>query len=167
MKNGDLVVKYFPYAMRIAGTFKGGDTDVLQGAALDGLMDAAQRYDGSRYESQHFMTFARQRIAGAIIDVRVKTIGKQKEPRRFFPVTEENGGSYDMMGLGFDLPMAHVSPREKSILRMLFVLDMTQAEVAREIGRAECRVFQLKRQAFVKIKANLAARGITRLDQII
>lgn len=180
------MVKYFPMAKSIARRFI-GPVDVLEGAALDGLLDAARRYDGR----VPFMNFAYRRIAGAVQDSQRE--GTHDYPAELVELDEEHHGTYEMHGLGFDLkPVMRVvpvqrptgwmcpgptggllsiqhavTPREFSVLQMLFVLDMTQAEIARKIKRSECGVSQTRRQAFARIKANLAARGITRLEQIL
>lgn len=168
MKNGDLVVKYFPMAMGLATKLRSrfDDLDTLKGAALDGLIQASQRFDG---RGVAFSTYAYHRITGAVRDAQLKRCGTRSHPGKRVALKEHHGGTYELHGLGFslDAAMEDVESRDVAIMRMMFVFDMTQAEIARKLKRSECRVMQLKARAFSRIKANLAARGITRLEQIL
>ncbi len=67
----DLIVEYYPMARAIAGSIHrrlppGVDVDDLIGAAVGGLVDAAERFDPSRAIS--FKSFAKHRIHGAVMD---------------------------------------------------------------------------------------------------
>ena len=153
MKNGDLVVKYFPMAMRIARRFRGGDTDVLEGAALDGLIAAAQRYDRSMYKHEAFMAFAQRRIEGKVQDQQIE--GTRDYQATLCELTEAHG-SYDMLGLGFEIDaqraVATLPAREQIVVNRLYFAGCTQAELAKELGLSFGRISQLNRQAIARIR---------------
>jgi RNA polymerase sigma-B factor len=54
--------------------------------------------------------------------------------------------------------LAHVSTRERLVLRLRFGEDLTQAEIAERIGVSQMQVSRLIRQALIRLRAGLIER---------
>jgi len=54
--------------------------------------------------------------------------------------------------------LAHVSPRERLVLRLRFGEDLTQAEIGERIGVSQMQVSRLIRQALIRLRAGLVER---------
>lgn len=176
MKHADLVVQHLPLALRVA-RFHSKQTkpffelDDLYGAAVDGLVNAARTFEPARGD---FKQRAMHSIATAVIEFK----------RRFGPYTrtginrgarakEGTVNQYEMLGLGFEVSLPErafdkpLTNREKHVVKLRFVLDLTQMETAREMGVTEGRIGQIERATLARFRVAYKRMGITRLEQIL
>ena len=53
--------------------------------------------------------------------------------------------------------MAHISERERTVLRLRFGEDLTQAEIGERIGVSQMQVSRLIRQALARLRVSVPA----------
>lgn len=163
VRNEELVLEHLPLADRMACAARrylgvSVNTCDMQGAALDGLIDAAQKFNPALGP---FGPYARLRIRGEIIE-------RLRREARFAAHTQSED-LYEMHGLGFVVrdAMDTLTVQERSAVVGLYFEGRNQAETAAKMGRAYCRVWQLKSSALRRMRAYFADRGVTRLDQVL
>lgn len=156
--------------------------DDLVSAGAIGLMQAVDRFQPSR--GPQFGTYARHRIWGAMLDfLRGEDPLSRAERRKIraasadrpsaatisleeIPAFEPRGARCTSYAFAdrIDLDRARqcLSGRERKVVSLLFDLDWSNREVARELGVNESRVSQIKHTALSKLRAHLRNRNRTR-----
>ena len=156
--------------------------DDLVGAGAIGLMQAVDRFQPSR--GLQFGTYARHRIWGAMLDFlrgedplsraerrEVRAAGSDSPSSvtislENLPTGEPRGARYTSYSFAdrVDLERARqcLSAREQQVISLLFDLDWSNREVARELGVNESRVSQIKRAALSRLRASLRNRDCRR-----
>jgi len=131
----------------------------LDGAAIDGLVAAAQSFDG---RDVPFWAYARKRVWGKMLDLvewRNRRPSESLEVIKLLGVRMADPPSHRMLnGLVAELP-----ERLRLMLRLRFIEGMSQAEAGRHIGVKQARASQLERRTLAQLRAELALRGVRKL----
>ncbi len=153
--------------------------DDLVSAGAIGLMQAVDRFQPSR--GLRFGTYARHRIWGAMLDFLRGEDPLSRAERREVRAASADRPSAVTISLeelpAFDPRGAHctsytfadridlerarqcLSARERKVVSLLFDLDWSNREVARELGVNESRVSQIKHAALSKLRESLRNRN--------
>ncbi len=137
----------------------------IRSAAYFGLIDAAQRYDPSRYQ---FSTFAARRVRGAIQDAlrslapRGYTRNASSAPRR------ESDGSLDhaspSLPVGWELDSidaidsltAALPDRERAVLRLYYAHGLNLKQIGARLGFSESLACQAHVRALTLLRSTVA-----------
>jgi RNA polymerase sigma factor (sigma-70 family) len=156
--------------------------DDLVSAGAIGLMQAVDRFQPAR--GLQFGTYARHRIWGAMLDFlrgedplsraeRREIRGTAADRPVSATISLEDVPAYQPRSTRctsysfaerIDLERArqYLSAREQRVISLLFDLDWSNREVARELGVNESRVSQIKRVALSKLRVSLRNRDYRR-----
>jgi RNA polymerase sigma factor for flagellar operon FliA len=156
--------------------------DDLVSAGTIGLMQAVDRFQPSR--GLQFGTYARHRIWGAMLDFlrgedplsraerREVRAGRADRPSAAtisleeLPAFEPRSArctSYTFTDrVDLERARQRLSAREQQVVSLLFDLDWSNREVARELGVNESRVSQIKHAALSKLRESLRNRNYRR-----
>jgi RNA polymerase sigma factor (sigma-70 family) len=123
----------------------------LQAECYLKFMELTERYDGSSCE---FITFLGSQLPGylhhrirAEIILGLKTANYRDEYGVAETETYEMGDVFEEM-----LENAELTERAKTILRMKFVQDMSEAEIGKELGVSQQAVNRQLQRSYAKIK---------------
>jgi len=174
MRNAELAAEYLPAALRVARSFyaehrNAAALDDLEGAAVDGLVSAAQSFDSERHVP--FWGFAHRRAWGAMKDmVRDRTHHKRRmhfEARsfdeRYDGLVQDQPATYSLL----HLLLATLPADQKLVLDCEFRLKMFKTAIAQRCGCSEFTVFHLRRKALDTLKTQLEARGIRKVSDVL
>lgn len=160
-----LAIKYLPMARGLARPFKDQFPDVwdeFESAACIALVEAARVFEPSR--EVKFTTFARQRIWGNLRDVRRQRILRSKVecvvadgatsilslitevPGEGPPIGAELEASEAIEAWLRKLPRQHAD-----ICRMIYLDDMTRAEIAEVVGFSASRITYIHLEALAML----------------
>ena len=156
--------------------------DDLVSAGTIGLMQAVDRFQPSR--GLQFGSYARHRIWGAMLDflrgedplsraerrqVRAASAGRPSaatisldELPAFEPRSTRCTSYAFTDRVDLERARQRLSAREQQVVSLLFDLDWSNREVARELGVNESRVSQIKHAALSKLRESLRNRNYRR-----
>ena len=195
MRNADLAAEHMETALQLAEVFFHYQhktfrvsLDQLEGAAVDGLIDAAQGYDPAR--GVPFWGFAKCRVRGAMLDLVRQVFGRnRRSPRECLSLecvidsgeTDDEATRCDealialpvepLMANGFkrvfNRAMLSLVPADRKVVRMVYFRDVPQSEVARKTGVTECRVSQRHKRALAVLRRELELRGVRKVSDVL
>lgn len=165
-----LIERHLPLVRSVARRYAGGDEpleDLVQVGAI-GLIKAVDRYDAERGTS--FGAYAAPFIAGEIRHHLRDRCSPVRIPRRL----QQEG--VRVVAVGLDCagdthadPMAQahdrlairaalraLRPRERRIVQLRFVEDLSQAQIARRTGLSQVHVSRVLRGALTRLRDELA-----------
>jgi RNA polymerase sigma factor (sigma-70 family) len=133
------------------------DRGDIEGYAMVGLCEAAQRYDQRRGEP--FIAFAARRIRGAVLD----------QLRRVHPhdvrIDEERMPADDTLAHQVEhvdslarlaVALRQLAPLELAVLALRYEQELAVAEIGERLALTPARVEQLHRRALARLRAALA-----------
>ena len=165
-----LIERQLPLVRSIARRFAGGGEpleDLAQVGAI-GLIKAADRYDAARGVA--FSAFAAPFIAGEIRHHLRDRCAPVRVPRRLqaegvrvtavelehadAPHADPMVQAQDRVAIGAAL--RSLAPNERRVVLLRFVGDLSQAQIARRIGRSQVDVSRTLRSALLRLHEQLA-----------
>lgn len=160
-----LAGRYWPLARKLAGPFKERWprlADEFDSAAAIALVACAARYRGG----VNFATYARPRLAGAMLDV-LRRAGRAGR----IPIDRRDGADHQVAdpregpdaeaaareALSGDRDRVEailgcLSPRQRRIVRLIALRGLTTREAARRVGLAQSRVVELHGEAMAELR---------------
>lgn len=193
MKNRDLMGDHFEYIRKaVLSMCRGYNREDIVGIVILHMSVESERFDPKRGT---FKTFLGGRIAGRVIHA-IRTLGlygaqrnhgeripfpwfesEKEAPVKDSPeaqrskqalrekLTVENAP----VGAGIVLgrTMAELPERWRRVLEMRFRDDQTCEEIAQELGVSVWTVVQTTRKALIEMKRLLAARGVTKVGDVL
>jgi len=161
LERNDLITSHLSFAERIASAqFKKTPScvqwDELKSAAYMGLVDAANKYDGSK----PFEIYASFRIFGEIKDyLRTLYWNGRGQSAKVNSLDE----SYDYAGEPepdnfdefFEGITKELNPLGRKVLRLYYAEDLTLKEIAAQVGLSVTRVYQLLQVNLKLLRNNL------------
>jgi RNA polymerase sigma-B factor len=165
-----LIERHLPLVRSIARRYAGGGEpleDLVQVGAI-GLIKAADRFDDGR--GAPFPAYAAPFIAGEIRHHLRDRCAPVRVPRRLQaegvrvtaveleqadgPQTDPVGQAHDRLALGAALRA--LAPRERRLVLLRFVGDLSQAQIARRTGLSQVHVSRTLRGALNRLHEQLA-----------
>jgi RNA polymerase sigma-B factor len=168
-----LIERHLPLVRSIARRYAGGGEpleDLAQVGAI-GLIKAADRFDEARGVA--FAAYAAPLVAGEIRHHLRDRCAPVRVPRRLQaegvrvtaveleqadgPQPDPMGEAHDRVALGAALRA--LAPTERRVVQLRYLEDLTQAQIARRIGRSQVHVSRTLRAALLRLQEQLAAQG--------
>jgi RNA polymerase sigma-B factor len=168
-----LIERHLPLVRSIARRYAGGGEpleDLAQVGAI-GLIKAADRFDEARGVA--FAAYAAPFVAGEIRHHLRDRCAPVRVPRRLQaegvrvtaveleqadgPQPDPMGEAHDRVALGAALRA--LAPTERRVVQLRYLEDLTQAQIARRIGRSQVHVSRTLRAALLRLQEQLAAQG--------
>jgi RNA polymerase sigma-B factor len=167
----ELIERHLPLVRSVARRYAGGPEpfdDLVQVGSI-GLIKAAERYDAARGPS--FAAYAAPFIAGEIRHHLRDRCSPVRVPRRLqeegirvvaVGLDSAGGGlqsdptaqAHDRLAIGAALRT--LRPRERRIVQLRFVEDLSQAQIARRTGLSQVHVSRTLRGALSRLREELA-----------
>ncbi|KKL17759.1 hypothetical protein LCGC14_2482300 [marine sediment metagenome] len=147
---GDLILGHLNLVHRLAieSTRTTGFSfyDDLVGAGMLGLVEAARRFDSAR--GVRFITFAYPRIRGAMADEIRRENGRYFHPT-FVSLPDSLLGKRDDLDSAIDVDflLAKMTKRNRRILEMRFIEDLTLGVIGKRVGLSVARICQIVAEA--------------------
>jgi RNA polymerase sigma-B factor len=166
-----LIERHLPLVRSIAGRFAGAGEpleDLAQVGAI-GLIKAADRFDAGRGVA--FGAYAAPFIAGEIRHHLRDRCAPVRVPRRLqaegvrvatVELEQADAAHADPMVHASDrvaigAALRSLDPNERRVVQLRFVEDLSQAQIARRIGRSQVHVSRTLRAALLRLQEQLAA----------
>jgi len=142
----------------------------FESAAVWGLVKAAMRFDASR--KVPFWAFAKHRVRGQMADMLSRDKTRHDSPR-----ASERIENVDVSVVMTPSPTSSIllaaveslPPRLQTIIKLRYFKDFSQAEVSTAIGLRSLgsRACVLEHKALDQLRAELALRGVRRLEDVL
>jgi RNA polymerase sigma-B factor len=166
-----LIERHLPLVRSIAGRFAGAGEpleDLTQVGAI-GLIKAADRFDAGRGVA--FGAYAAPFIAGEIRHHLRDRCAPVRVPRRLqaegvrvaaVELEQADAAHADPMVQASDrvalgAALRSLDPNARRVVQLRFVEDLSQAQIARRIGRSQVHVSRTLRAALLRLQEQLAA----------
>jgi RNA polymerase sigma-B factor len=168
-----LIERHLPLVRSIARRYAGGGEpleDLAQVGAI-GLIKAADRFDEARGVA--FGAYAAPFVAGEIRHHLRDRCAPVRVPRRLqaegvkvtaVELEQADGPQADLMGEAHDrvalgAALRALAPTERRVVQLRYLEDLTQAQIARRIGRSQVHVSRTLRAALLRLHEQLATQG--------